>query len=676
MIADGKWPGYLLAQNIHEGCRPKDDFVICCDIHGVPTAIYGSDTWDLNPVRLGAKSENRLNFGKIFDFEDQFTRQLIGDVKYLLFCLIFFAKGGAAVRLSVGVISKYYRLLRNVAIFCYMQRDKPMIGALSLKDLFSNPTYLASFIRSQSEKQVGVTQRKALAALVMHMVSFGERRLGYKLHSIFSLEFESESTHQQHPVIPVRIYLAYLNLFDEVLSNISRHAHALTAFLNECKDPAFAYSHKCQRKTHGIGEGEYRPTFVEALEKHGLSEFFSGDFSCASRHHLSGTILRIQFYLKMIIHAYTGMRDQEVMCMLSCALRAATVRDEILDSDGLSLDSSHIIEVVSSTTKFAGYQQVVSWLATPEVAKAVKAAQEICRSLCNIHDLDPEKAYLFLNPAILSRKIANIGVAAWDADAKPASLLQISIESDDLYQLAFSDPTRDFLADEDFQVDNPWPLCSHQFRRSLVFYGSSSGLISMPSMKRQMKHVSMRMTRYYSNGFEKLSTIFGYYDAEQDKYVLPKSHVAFDLQMAMPIGVAYDLLINLFGEDSPLFGGVGSYAQKQRAAMGSEVSVADLRKETQRLVSSGRMSYRPTLLGGCTKVGECDAFMLCDFTACLSCEEGIIKLPNLEEAICESEREVEIYAVDSGEYQIASRELQRLNDFHKRHVERKGLIGE
>ena len=403
----------------------------------------------------------------------------------------------------------------------------------------------------------------------------------------------------------------------------------------------------------------------------GCQNFFSGDFSCDSRHHLSGTILRIQFYLKIIIHAYTGMRDQEVMRMHYHALRAATVRENLMGSDGITLDPSQIIEIVSSTTKFAGYHHEVSWLATPEVAQAVKVAQMICKPICALHGLDLEKAYLFLNPAILSRRTANIGVAAWDVAAKPDSLLQICIRSDDLYSLSLSDPSRDFLNDADFQVGNPWPLCSHQFRRSLVFYGSGSGFISMASMKKQMKHVSMRMTRYYSNGFEKLSTIFGYYDKARGEYVLPKSHVAFDFQMAIPIGAAYDLLINVFGEDSPLFGGVGSYAQKRRAAMGSKVSVADQRKETQNLVSSGRMSYRSTLLGGCTKVGECDAFMLCDFTACLSCNGAIIKLPNLEQAISESEREIELYSVGSGEYQIATRELRSLKDFYKRHVEDK-----
>lgn len=676
MNAESVWSEYLLAQEIPEGCRPEDSFVICRDINGAPTAVYGNDTWDINPVRLSAKSENRLNFGKIFAFEDRFTKQLVEDLKYLMFCLIFYAEGGRAKRLSVAVIAKYYRLLRQVAYFCYEQRDKPMVGVLSFKGLFTNPTYLASFIRSRSERKVGVTQRKALRALIMHMVFFGEHRLGYKLHGVFSLEFDAEAIHQQHPVIPVRIYLEYLNLFDEVLSKITRHAPALAGFLDECKDPAFAYSHKIQRNTHGVVEGEYRPTFAEALDKYGLSDLFSGDFSCDSRHHLSGTILRIQFYLKIIIHAYTGMRDQEVMRMHYDALKTAAVREELLDSDGVTLDTSQIIEIVSSTTKFAGYHQVVSWLATPEVAQAVKVAQKICKPLCAVHGLDPEKAYLFLNPAILSRRAANIGVAAWDVDAKPGSLLQIRIGSDDLYQLSLSDPARDFLNNADFQVGNPWPLCSHQFRRSLVFYGSGSGFISMASMKRQMKHVSMRMTRYYSNGFEKLSTIFGYYDKDRGEYVLPKSHVAFDFQMAIPIGAAYDLLMNVFGEDSPLFGGVGSYAQKRRAAMGSMVSVADLRKETQSLVSSGRMSYRSTLLGGCTKVGECDAFMLCDFTACLSCERGVIKLSNLEEAICESEREVEIYPVDSGEYQIALRELENLKNFHKRHVERKGLKDE
>lgn len=666
----------LISVTFIGGHRPDEDLVICCDAQEIPTAVYGGMVWDLNPLRLKANFINCLRFCSIFDCEDAHTKELLEEVKYLLFCMIFFAKGGAAGRLSAEVVIKYFNLLRRAARFCYAQGEKPLVGVLSLQDLFTNPIYLASFIRSQGEKGTGLTQRKALKAILMHMVSFGEERLGYRLRGVFDLDFDVHADHKQHPVIPLRIYFRYLGLFSEYLDHISLYARRLSAFLRECKDPAYACSHKCQNNTHRLFNGEYKLDFRQAMEIHGLKGFFVDDFACSGRQFLSGVVLRAQFYLKMIIHAYTGMRDQEVMRMRYDCLRAAVVREPLFAEDSSVIDPPQIIEVLSSTTKFAGYDQAASWIATEEVVKAVELAQMLCRELCGIYDIDLDGAPLFISPAVLSRRVAKGGVSAWDKDGRPGSISSVFIEPDDLHQLCLSDQERDFLSDERFSVGSPWPLTSHQFRRSLVFYGSSSGLISLPSMKRQMKHVSLSMTRYYRKGFEKISSVFGYFDTDKGEYVLPKSHVAFDFQMAMPIGVAYDLLTNVFGEESPLFGGVGSYVEKQRSVIGNGVSVADLRKETQRLVDSGRMAYRRTLLGGCTKVGECDSYMLGDVTACLECDGAVINLRQLKEARMDSEQELKLYPADSGEYQIILRELECLNGFYKRHVQDKGLDNE
>ncbi|CAI8922600.1 hypothetical protein EMIT0P258_50012 [Pseudomonas sp. IT-P258] len=108
------------------------------------------------------------------------------------------------------------------------------------------------------------------------------------------------------------------------------------------------------------------------------------------------------------------------------------------------------------------------------------------------------------------------GVTLWRVEAKPESLAtSILIDSQDLIELAATSPELDFAAKESFAVGQPWNLTSHQFRRSLAFYGSSSGFISLPSLKKQYKHMTLQMARYYANNFENLKTIFGYYDPEK-----------------------------------------------------------------------------------------------------------------------------------------------------------------
>lgn len=295
--------------------------------------------------------------------------------------------------------------------------------------------------------------------------------------------------------------------------------------------------------------------------------------------------------------------------------------------------------------------------------------QAICRGLSKIYKTDVNDMPLLLNPSIIVRKgDIEVGVTIWRVEAKPESLAtSILIEQSDLAELAATDPGRDFSAENSFAVGMPWNLTSHQFRRSLAFYGSSSGFISLPSLKKQYKHMTLQMARYYANNFENLKTIFGYYDPEKKEFVLPQNHMAYEFQMGMPMSVAYDILTEVLGENIPLFGGVGSYINKQRQRLVSgEAHIADVRAETMKRVANGHLRYRPTLLGGCTKVGECDSYLLGDFTTCLSCEGSIIKPQKLDEAIQDAERELTVYEEGSGEYQITKGDWDRLIRYRHR----------
>lgn len=109
--------------------------------------------------------------------------------------------------------------------------------------------------------------------------------------------------------------------------------------------------------------------------------------------------------------------------------------------------------------------------------------------------------------------------------------------------------------------------------------------------------------------------------------------------------------------------------QKTRVEKG-EVCVEDVRAETVVQVKSGSISYRDTLLGGCTKVGRCDSFMLGDFTECLSCEGAIIKPELVDDAIQVTTAELAGYADNTGEYQITKGDLERLSYFKARQINR------
>lgn len=645
---------------------PPDDFVLCRDVDGNPTAVYGELKWDLNPFRLRANKVAVIRFDQFFDEDGPEQASLISQAKYLVFCLMTFIGSGHTGRLSAGSIGQYVLVIRTLTRFCLSQKLKKMVGVLSLQDLFTTPIYLAAFLREN--ENLGMTQRSNLRSLINHMVTLGEERLGYRIQGVFDLDFGETTSKNQHPVIPTRIYLGLINLLGDYVEQVYVGVDSLEPFLASFKHPGYGMSLSHQLRVLKISHADLQPLLADAMNDHGVEAVFSGDFECKGRGVLSSAILKIQWALKNVIHAYTGMRDQEVLRLPYECLSQDEVVAGAMDELGVERDKARMVSLISTTTKFTGYRKTEAWLASDEVVKAVEVARAICRGISALYGTDPSAMPLFLNPAIISRSATQVGVSLWNEESKPRGLTaSLLIDAADHVELGATDPGRDFSSDEKFCVGNPWPLSSHQFRRSLAFYASSSGFVSLPSLKKQFKHLTILMTRYYANHFENLKTIFGFYDTKKGKFILPKNHVAFEFQMGMPMSVAYDLVVELLGNDSPLFGGVGGYADKQRQRLNTgEVSIADVRAETAKQASNGLIWYRPTLLGGCTKAGQCDEYLLGDFTACLSCEGAIIKPDRVADAIIETESELSGYDVGTGEYEVTNTELKRLIKFNQR----------
>lgn len=411
---------------------------------------------------------------------------------------------------------------------------------------------------------------------------------------------------------------------------------------------------------------------AQAIKDHGLTSVFAGEFECPHLRSLQRCLIQMQDVVKTVIHLYTGMRDQEVMRISYYCFSDQAVRQAVVDDQGIERDKAQSVNVFSTTTKFTGYKKEGTWFAPGEVVRAVEVAQAICRGLAKLYKIELDAhCPLFLNPSVLcyTRNRAEVGVTNFK-DSRGVALLRLLIKKEDLEELGLSDPSRDFYNEPAFAVGQPWPLTSHQFRRSLSFYGSSSGFLSLPTLRVQFKHMTIEMARYYSNHYDNLRTVFGYYDDKKKDFVLPSNHFAFEYQMAMPMSVANQLIADLLFNEEPLFGGTGSYMEKQKERIKSgEIQIEDVRADTEQRVKNGEISYRPTLLGGCSKVGRCDSFLLGDYTECLSCVGAIIKPDKLNAAIKDATDELCSYAEGSGEYQIVKGDIERLTAFKARLID-------
>jgi len=647
------------------GGRPANDFIMCRNSLGQPTAVYGQDKWDFNPIRLSVKRVNILDFGRTLPDGDVRFESLKDEAKYLMFCLIYYVDRGRLGSLSAATLYNFFPVVMEMARYCLRQEENELVGVLTLRQVLTTPVYLASFM---GQSQLSSARKKILRSLVLNLICVGEDRLGYRVQGS-DIDFGRFDNNQQHPVIPTGIYLGAINSLGDTMDHVVHHLDNLERFVSCLADRQYGKAANTKKGKEKL-KRECKSSFAEAVTAHNLDALFVGDFACSMRIQLAMVLARIQYAAKATIHCYTGMRDQEVMRLPYDCLSQAEVSPGLVDDDGVVRDQAVLIDLISTTTKFTGYKADASWLAASEVIKAVKVAQAICRALCVIHGVEVQNVPLFLNSSVIKFKEAEVSGANLSNEYRLPSFLNATvITQQDLFELESTDPGRSFTVEQGFAVGLPWPLTSHQFRRSLAFYGSSSGFVSMPSLKKQFKHLTLQMSRYYANNFEKLKTIFGYYDPEKGEYVLPSNHMAFDFQTGMPISVAYDLLAEVLGSDARLYGGIGSYVEKQRSRLDKgQVLIEDVREETLKRVEQGHISFRKTFLGGCMKTGPCDAFMLGNYITCLSCPGGLIKPDRLEQAIGEAEEDLAFYPSASGEYQVVKHDLDEMIIYRDRHV--------
>ncbi|MCU0091480.1 integrase [Pseudomonas koreensis] len=645
--------------------KPAPDFVLCRDESGNATAVYGEPVWDFNPYRLSANKIARILFDTVLDESGPEQQALIEEAKYLLFCIIYFAGGGRRGGLSASTLNQYWVVLRVAIQFCYEQKQKPMVGVLYLQQLFTVPVYMGAFIGQSS------FSKKVLAGILQGLARVGEAQLGYAVLNPDHFHGERPD-YKQYPVIPTQIYLKLINLTGDLLDQLYLGVGRFEAFIACFADEYYGITHVRQRCLGVGGKANWRPDMAQAIKDHGLISVFAGEFECSHLRRLQGVLVQMQAVVKMVIHLYTGMRDQEVMRMPYHCFSDQVVRQAVVDDQGIERDKAQSVNVFSTTTKFTGYKKEGTWFAPGEVVRAVEVAQAICRGLAKLYQIELDAhCPLFLNPSVLcyTRNRAEVGVTNFN-NSRGIALLRLLIKKEDLEELGLSDPSRDFYNEPAFAVGQPWPLTSHQFRRSLSFYGSSSGFLSLPTLRVQFKHMTIEMARYYSNHYDNLRTVFGYYDDKKKDFVLPSNHFAFEYQMAMPISVANQLIADLLFDEEPLFGGTGSHMEKQKERIKSgEIQIEDVRADTEQRVKNGEVSYRPTLLGGCSKVGRCDDFLLGDYTECLSCVGAIIKPDKLDAAIKDATDELYNYAEGSGEYQIVKGDIERLTAFKARRID-------
>ncbi|GJI88887.1 hypothetical protein [Duganella hordei] len=567
---------------------PSADFIVSKNKDGTALSHYGDDSWDRTAYDSdGVRSIFSFKFWKIGEITEQ-RSQLMEAVKWIMYLLIF-ERGGT--QLSNGSLKNYMKPLKAMARFCDAKN-------LRIDNVFFNHQIMLAFLVEQDQ------MAKLAAALVNFLGRLGPNIVGYEVANKKTLvQLQQRASDwagrgKQHPPIPTRIYSEILSIIDREIDAFQKMESKLFPLLEAClTNPLIgrAASNQWKKRSSDGRRSAVLPTFKQLLQEYDLELFWDERGYSWDIRGLSVSVLEMSIAASLQIQAYTGMRANEVAALpYDCF-------EETAHTDG---GSTHFIINGRIRKISGGKSKLVRWVTSDSGRTAIRLAQRLAtilfrarNSAADSSDTRTVPSHLFSSAGLFgTKKTGNI------ADLKIYRFKSLDewlpiIAEEDLFELEQIDPHRAWRFEEKFTLGQRWPFSSHQLRRSLALYAQRSGLVSLPTLKRQLHHVTAEMSAYYGRG----SAFAKQFIQNEDG----KKHFGFEWQDAQPVSQYLSYAINvLLLSDSDLFG-VHPQWMKHRLTDGEGVVRFD-RATTLARFKKGELAYKETLLGGCVKVGECN----------------------------------------------------------------------
>lgn len=585
------------------GRIPPDDFVVSRTKRGDVASRYGEHNWDFSAYH----PEQRAFFIHFFCWGGRNvqrhttvaadTRQLnlMAEAKWLVFLMLYVRPGH---RLAVRTIRQIMVGIRHMQRYCYTKH-------LTMAELLTSSRLLIDcFAEGQSKVRDLGGFLRTLHALGPTVVGFDVAGLDAQA-ALTELRLELEANYKQNAPMPTRIY-------SELISRMAQELDEVETVL----DPLLSLVGFALNKENAALD--LAPKIAEL----GLAAFFEKREKAPSRHKLSGVISEILCLCGLQVQCFSGMRHSEVNGLPFNCLTSEQRHG-----------TRHWI-ITGYSTKFnRGRKKLSRWVTCESGARAIRVAQRIAKAMLSGQGL-PEEASSFLFVNTLLGDITTQGEApnALVLSAYPALAAWLTpiITPEDVAELEQIDPHRAWLTEAEYEVGAPWPLKSHQFRRSLALYAQRSGLVSLPSLKRQLQHLTAEMAQYYAKGSAFANDFIGG----------EKTHFGHEWRDTQPESQFLSYVANVLLADDVLLGGHSNWVARRLKQDGT---VLLNRAETLSRFEKGQMAFKESPIGGCVNTGQCDSGVLDLFdTACLEkgCKNQVVSLKKLGRVIVLQQKHV------------------------------------
>lgn len=617
------------------GGHPPPSFVVSRNADGETLSVYGEMVWDRTPYDPDGRPY-KLNFQYWLDGDTTPERiNRAGEIRWIMFVLIWMSPGSP---LSNGGLNKYITLLRTLA-------RAAEVRTISLKQLLADPIEIGSAINP--------SQAKACVALLRMLDWIGPDQTGYQVDSSAAREVVyqdiqnySDSVRQTVPM-PTRIYSETLARLNEELETFQGVSDRLIAVLKDC----------CVQGLPCRGD-----SFVALVIKHDLEAFWNRRGAEISPKSLCAMLTEAQWLASLQIQAFSGMRGDEVD-----TLPYHCLEEQVRYGD----DRIHYI-IKGKVTKEPGGARRAQWVTNNSGRSAVLFARSIASAVYKILGVKLQKSDRTINDQYLFVRATSVLIAGSQPGPIEIDLtytaprvrekLAVKIEQADIDELTRIDPHRHWELEDEFAVGATWLLRRHQFRRSLALYAQASGLVSLPSLKRQLQHITQEMTLYYCSGSTFAKDFIGEAGGEKrDKHF----GIEWQETKAVSEGLAYIAHV-LLADQADLFGPHVLWNQLHRTDGNSGILVD--RDATMAAVKKGLLGYKPTPIGGCANPGPCDKVPITVLhTECIkdACKHMIGQVSKVERVIKFQRIQVDrLNKADpaSFEARLESQDLQILED--------------
>lgn len=570
---------------------------------------FHKDVWNLTAYATSLKAQNIMYFKNMFAGIPS-ENTLISQVKIILCVIISVTSGNNGVRICNGSLFGYLTLLKNLGAHCAKQK-------IDIYSCLSSPLHLSNFIRSAPDYIV-----KRLKALLSKLRFIAIDGLSPSTHLLSSKNqglLNTNNTYKQHPAIPSNIFM-----------NIIATCHIEVNFFNKNSKKIVAFSDALARdKNYGRSitqqfynprtDNTYKKSFIEAVKQHKMEKFIE-KYSIENVSQFSKYFSFIQWCCKTLVHIYSGMRRSEGYALrLNCLGHTHT-------------SSGKRVRIFTTTTKLHEKNIPTSFVTPPDVVPAIKAAVTIFHAIAGHSKIvRPDECYIFISTSHLPYSNGYNRFEAWKKTSFTLANLEIAdygnwlnlptIQENDLAELQFISPFRDWGSETKFQIGKPWPLTTHQLRRSLTVYATQSGLVSNETMRVQLGHFMRSMMLYYANGSSFAKSLIGE----------NTDHIAYELTRKNQELNALAYIKHIVSSNEQLFGGHGTFIEKNIKPI-NLINVVEFRESTIQNFKRGLTTFKETIVGACMSLVPCNHLAHADISQCIKCSKSSVQLSKLEKA--------------------------------------------